>query len=272
MCHFEAHVELLQFFLAHRDAIVERIQGVLNAQRQPVQYLQDGPLLSRHFEDCFFTLSGVTHDQSRLRRQLDEAHWASGFKPRESPGLHNDLVDPAEMMKRGFCFVAADSLAGSRWSRSIRAHAVQLVCAAPACAVEHAPVGCRTGRRRRSAFASSGRARRAMENCTGRSTACLSEMRGGCSRWHRAPRPMSCGPISIVAERIAETLSAEDRIEIHKAGVRMAGGHLRSQLRHRSTQKGVPIDEHSLVLSTRNSNALDLAPADSRSRGAARGL
>ena len=62
-----------------------------------------------------------------------------------------------------------------------------------------------------------------------------------------------------VAQRIAETLSAEDRIEIHKAGVRMAGGHLRSQLRHRSTQKGVPIDEHSLVLSTRNSNALDLA-------------
>ena len=62
-----------------------------------------------------------------------------------------------------------------------------------------------------------------------------------------------------IAERIAETLSAEDRIEIHKAGVRMAGGHLRSQLRHRSTQKGVPIDEHSLVLSTRNSNALDLA-------------
>ena len=62
-----------------------------------------------------------------------------------------------------------------------------------------------------------------------------------------------------VAEQIAETLSEEDRIEIHKAGVRMAGGHLRSQLRHRSTQKGVSLDESSLVLSTRNSNALDLA-------------
>ena len=29
---FHAHIELLYFFLAHRDAIVERIQGVLNAQ------------------------------------------------------------------------------------------------------------------------------------------------------------------------------------------------------------------------------------------------
>ena len=90
------------FFLAHRDDIVERIQGVLNAQRKPIEYLQDGSLLSRHFEDCFFTLTGVTHSQSRLRGQLEEAHWASGFRPRELPGLHNGLVDPAEMMIRGF--------------------------------------------------------------------------------------------------------------------------------------------------------------------------
>jgi hypothetical protein len=62
-----------------------------------------------------------------------------------------------------------------------------------------------------------------------------------------------------VAERIAETLSDDDRLEIAKASVRMAGGHLRSQLRHVSTQKGVPLDEHSLILSTRKSNALDLA-------------
>jgi hypothetical protein len=62
-----------------------------------------------------------------------------------------------------------------------------------------------------------------------------------------------------VAERIAETLPDEDRLAIVSASVRMAGGHLRSQLRHVSTQKGVPLDEHSLVLSTRKSNALDLA-------------
>ena len=62
-----------------------------------------------------------------------------------------------------------------------------------------------------------------------------------------------------VAEQIAETLSEEDRIEIQKAGVRMAGGHLRSQLRHVSTEKGVSLNENSLVLSTRKSNALDFA-------------
>ena len=62
-----------------------------------------------------------------------------------------------------------------------------------------------------------------------------------------------------VAAQIAETLSEGDRIEIQKAGIRMAGGHLRSQLRHVSTQKGVSFNENSLVLSTRRSNALDFA-------------
>jgi hypothetical protein len=62
-----------------------------------------------------------------------------------------------------------------------------------------------------------------------------------------------------VAEQIAETFSERDRIEIHKAGVRMAGGHLRSQLRHVSMQTSVSLNESSLVLSTRKSNALDLA-------------
>ena len=35
----QAHVELLQLFLANRDEIVERLQGVLNAQRKPIEYL-----------------------------------------------------------------------------------------------------------------------------------------------------------------------------------------------------------------------------------------
>src|SRR5262249_23313154 len=99
---FQAPVELLHFFLVRSDEIVERIQGLLNAQRRPTQYLQDGALLSRHFEDCFFSFGGVTDSQSRLRGQLEEAHWASGFRPREIPGLHNGPPDPADIALRTF--------------------------------------------------------------------------------------------------------------------------------------------------------------------------
>ncbi len=62
-----------------------------------------------------------------------------------------------------------------------------------------------------------------------------------------------------VAQDVADSFSDQDRIEIHKAGVRMTAGHLRSQTRYLSMKKGVPLDEQGLVLSTRNSNALDFA-------------
>ena len=73
----------------------------------------------------------------------------------------------------------------------------------------------------------------------------------------QSPATDELGAYFEVAEKIAETLSKEDRIEIHKAGVRMAAGHLRSQIRYASLKESVSLDEKSLVLSTRNSNALD---------------
>ncbi len=75
----------------------------------------------------------------------------------------------------------------------------------------------------------------------------------------QSPATDDLGAYFEVAEKIAKTLSEKDRIEIHKAGVRMAAGHLRSQIRYYSMKKAVPLDEKSLVLSTRNSNALDFA-------------
>ena len=75
----------------------------------------------------------------------------------------------------------------------------------------------------------------------------------------QSPATDDLGAYFEVAEKVAETLSEEDRIEIHKAGVRMTAGHLRSQIRYYSMKKAVSLDEKSLVLSTRTSNALDFA-------------
>ena len=266
---FQAHIELLQFFVAHRDEIVERIQGVLNSQRKPIEYLQDGALLFREFEDCFFTLTGVTHSQSRLRGQLEEAHWAGGFKPRELPGLHNGLVDPAEMMIRGFHMWRQTRWPG-RNGRIRYAHTLfnlylirclELLSMRVWDAARLAPLA------RGEAGSNSTGDRLAhvqgvldqlWKTSPGDQPVLVRD-----ARWliqmAQSPATDDLSAYFEVAQDMVETLSNDDRIEIHKAGVRMAGGHLRSQIRYYSLKKGVSLDEKSLVLSTRTTNALDFA-------------
>jgi hypothetical protein len=253
---FLAHIELLQFFLGHRNDIVERIQGVLNAQRKPIEYLQDGPLLSRHFEDCFFI--GVTHSQSRLRGQLEEAHWASGFRPREIPGLHNGLIDPAEMMIRGFHLWRQ-----TRWpGRNGRVRYAQTL-------FNLYVIRCLELLTMRLWDAGSSGAGDRLSQVQAvleqlwRITPADQPVFVRDARWliqmAQSPATDDLGAYFEVAEKIAGSLSHEDGLEIHKAGVRMASGHLRSQIRYHSVKKAVSLDETSLVLSTRNSNALDFA-------------
>jgi hypothetical protein len=66
-------------------------------------------------------------------------------------------------------------------------------------------------------------------------------------------------PYFDVARQVAETLPESDVLEIQKAHVRMLGGHLTSQIRYYCTKDDVPINDHSVVLRTRSSNALDFA-------------
>jgi hypothetical protein len=255
---FHGHVELLQLFLLHRTAIVDRIEGLLNAQRKPNEYLQDGPLLSRQFEDCFFTLAGLTPGQLRLRGQLEEAHWASGFKPRELPGLHNGLVDPAEMMVRGFYLWRQ-----TRWpGRNGRIHYAHTL-------FNLYVIRCLELLSMRLWDAGATAASERLAQVQGvldqlwTGTPAAQPMFVRDARWlvqlAQSPATDDLGAYFEVGAQIADTLSDSDRIEIHRAGVRMSAGHLRSQIRYHSMNKGVSLDEKSLVLSTRNSNALDFA-------------
>ena len=66
-------------------------------------------------------------------------------------------------------------------------------------------------------------------------------------------------PYLEVAQQVTETLQEADVLEIQKAHVRMLGGHLTSQIRYYCTKDGVSVNEHSVVLRTRTSNALDFA-------------
>ncbi|HEY4342349.1 MAG TPA: hypothetical protein VGM97_20590, partial [Steroidobacteraceae bacterium] len=235
---FRAHVELLQAFLAHRDEIVEKIQGLLNAQRSPSEFLQDAAGLSRHFEDCFFTLPAITPQQSQLRGQLKDAHWAMGFRPSAMPGMHNDLVDPGTMMVRGFHLWRQ-----TRWpGRSGRAHyAHTLFNAYVIRDLELLSMRVWDGG---SSSAGDRLAQiQAVLDRLWESSPAEQPVFVRDARWlialAQSPTTDELAPYFTVAEHIARTPADEDRLEIYKASVQMAGGHLRSQLRHYCMKKGV---------------------------------
>jgi hypothetical protein len=260
---FQAHVELLRLFLTHREDIVESIEGILNAQRKPISYLQDRSLLSRLFEDCFFVRPAVAASQTRPDRptdrgQLEEAHWAGGFKPRQVHYLHNDLIHPAEMMIRGFHFWQQTRWPG-RNGRLRYAHTLfnlyELRC------LEFLSM-------------------RLWDEDPSSAGIRLAEIQGVLDElWRISPAdqpvivrdarwliPLAqslitdeLAPYFEVARQVTETLQEGDRVEIRKAHVRMLGGHLTSQIRYYCTKDGVSINDASVVVRTRTSNALDFA-------------
>ncbi|MEJ0099472.1 MAG: hypothetical protein WDO12_06915 [Pseudomonadota bacterium] len=254
---FQAHVELLQEFLGHRDALVERIQAVLNAQGRPAYYLQDRAQLSRAFEDCFFTLPALSGEAPQLRGQLQQAHWASGFRPRIMPGIPNDMFDPADMMVRAFR-LWSDTRWPGRNGRLRYAQALFNLYVVRCLTLLDMRL-CDEG----AAEASARLAQvQALLDALWKTSPADQPVLVRDARWlvpvAQSPTTDDLGAYFEAAGKIATCLPEADRIEIHRASVLMAGGHLRSQLRHFNMQ-GTAIDDPALVLSTRGSNALDFA-------------
>ncbi len=251
-----AHVELLHGFLARRIAIVDRIAQLLNCQKQSLDYQQDQALLSQRFQDCFFMQADLASEQMRLRDQLELAHWASGFQPRAQPG--NDIIDPAALLVRGLHMWRQTRWPGQK-GRLRYAHTLFNVYL----------LRCLTllSLRLWDADASGAGAR-------------LVQLQGVLDQlWLGTPvdqpvlvrdvrwlLPVAMSPTTDqlagyfeVAARIDAGLPHTDRVAIQMAAVQTGGGHLRAQLHHLCVQKDVALDEHSLVLLTRVSNALDIA-------------
>jgi hypothetical protein len=66
-------------------------------------------------------------------------------------------------------------------------------------------------------------------------------------------------PYFAVAGRIRSSFGSERRLQIHAAGAKLAGGHLRSQLRYRLWASGQAIGHPDNLAVTRNSNSMDAA-------------
>jgi hypothetical protein len=254
---FQAHVALLQFFVNHRMPIVERIRGLLSAQQKPLHYQQDRALLGSRFEDCFFTQPGLTSEQSALRGRLQQAHWNEGFRPRTLPGIPNEMFDPADMMARAFDVWRHTGWPGStgriRYAHTLfNLYVVRCVALLDMRLCDAGP------------GAASDRLTllQATLDAVWKSSPAGQPVLVRDARWlvpvAQSPTTDDLAPYFEVSRKIDECLPDTDRLEIHKASVVMAGGHLRSQLRY-FVMNGRSLDERSLILSTRASNALDCA-------------
>jgi len=254
----DAHLELLERFLSRRHDIVERLERLLNAQRQPIEYQRDSALLSTLVEDCFFEVAGVRADQLALRGHLESAHWASGFTPRPLPGLHNGPIDAGDMMVRAFHLWQQTRWPG-RNGRLRYAHTLfnlYLLRCLAFLSMRVWDEG-RDGTEDRLS-----RIQAVLEHVWDSSPPDQPRLLPD-ARWliplAQSPATDDLGAYFRVAEQIASSFSGEARTVIHIANVLLAGGHLRAQIRYYSTKRGVPLDDNGVVLNTRGSNALDYA-------------
>jgi len=254
---FQAHIELLHILLADRERIVAGIQGLLNAQRKPSAYREDKVALAQRVEDAFFAADALTAGHAVLRGQLRQAHWSRGFRPREMPGMHNDLPDPGEMMVRAF-----NLWRQTRWpGQNGRARYAQALFNLYVLRELELLV-------MRIWDAGADAAQPRLAQVQALLDALWSASPGDQpvlvrdARWlipiAQSPTTDELHPYFDVAEQLQASLTEDDRLEIHRATIALAGGHLRSQLRYYDMQ-GTPLDEPSLVLTSRRSNALDFS-------------
>jgi hypothetical protein len=182
----------------------------------------------------------------------------SGFKPRALPGLHNGLIDPGEMMVRAFHLWQQTRWPGRngrlRYAHTLfNLYLVRCLALVSMRVWDEGPDG---------AGARLARVQTLLDRLWNASPADQPVLLRD-ARWliplAQSPATDDLGAYFQIAERIANSFSDGDRLDIHTANVRLAAGHLRAQIRYYSTKNGVPLDERRVVLDTRGSNALDYA-------------
>lgn len=254
MSSFSAGVALLHDVLQRRDAVVAQLDALLNCQKKGPDFQQDLALQLRLFYACF-PAAGVPAAAATLNTWLEARRADDGLKPRAKPG--NELVDPVQMLLRGFHFWNVTRWPGQKGRVRYAYNLFNLYVLRYVALLT---------------------LRLWDEDAEGAGTR-LAELQQILDRlWQHSPAdqprlvcdvrwliPVALSPTTDslagyfrFAERIAATLNEADRTEIQRAWVQTGAGHLCSQLRHLSVRKGTGVNDAELVLLTRKTNALDV--------------
>jgi hypothetical protein len=255
---FFDHIALLEQFLAGRREIVRSLERRLfGAKGKAMAQHGDRESIADIFGTCFFESPTISQHLSRINGQLDEAHLADGFEPGRRDGYSRGL-DLVELVLRA-ChhwdstrwpgtngrFVYAQSLYAVFMLRRLEHMSLRIWDDGNDKAVE------RLQHVQRLLDLLNAGSESAHELRLVRDARWLIQTAQGPLTRHVRPYFVKAGKVS--------ALSDDVRLEIHKAGAVLAGGHLRSQLRHLSGRTGWAFDDPQLLGLTRSSNSMDMA-------------
>ena len=252
---FSDHIGLLEQFLAGRQQIVDDIdRRLLNVRGKATDRRADRGASDDTLTTCFFESPAVSPRSSRLKGQLAAAHLAEGFSPASAHDYSREL-DPVELVRCAQHVWERDRWPG-RNGRIAYAQSLFAVFILRQLALLSLRVWDEGNEM------ASQRLRQVQRLLDQLNTAGVAPIVCD-ARWliqiAQGPLTTQLKPYVVIADRVAGSFTDRDRREIHKAGAMLAGGHVRSQLRHRSWQTGWAYDDRRVVALTHLSNSMDIA-------------
>lgn len=253
---FPDHLALLREFLDRRQEIVELVERrLLNVREKDTSRSKSRDEFDRILDSCFFGVPELPRGLASLKGTLAAAHLADGFEPISLGGYSHGL-DPLELIVRAY-----QHWERHRWpGRNIRLpYASSLFSVFILRQLEQLSL-------------------RIWDDGNGDAADRLQEIQRLLDRLNddasapalvrdarwliqtaQGPLTRRLQPYFRISERISASFSDEGRLDVHKAGARLTGGHLRSQLCYRVAETGQPANSPEVLAIARNSNSMDAA-------------
>ena len=253
---FAAAIASIEDVLARRDAIVERIESrLLNVKGKDGSRRRDRPYFESMLDACVVGAPGMPRESLSLREGLAAAQVADGFEVMFRDTYAHRL-DAADLVVRAYTHWDAQRWPGAsgRLAYAGTIYAAVVIRLLEDLALRIWDEG------DAAAPARLHDVQRLLDrlNAAQPATALLRD-----AHWlvqtAQGPITRQLAPYFRVAAQVASSFPEQAGVPLHEAGARLAGGHLRSQLRQRASELDRPPDGPDVLVVTRNSNAMDLA-------------
>ena len=250
---FSGHVTLLNHFLERRNQIIDDIERrLLNVQGKDLSRSRNRSHFEQALVSCFYD-SKLPGALAQSKGQLSAAHIRDGFEP-VILGNRSHQLDPVELIVRAYEYWENHRWPG-RAGRTAFAHTLYAVFLLRQLELLSLRIWDEGDDR---AGIHLHEIQQLLERLNDAAT---TDIFVRDARWliqtALGPLTRQLEPYFTIAEQISASFEEADRIELHKAGAKLAGGHLRSQLRYRASEMQRSIDDPEVLSITRNSNSMD---------------